>query len=261
MANPINLTGNDKIVLSQLFDAEAAPTSNILVDRSLPDEPRFENRQLLAGIKEKEAAIIIRVEAALKNPGHFSDREIALKEAYDALTSLTTAFPGCASVRNNRVQVLRLQRGDDLIVPQVEGEISYSILSLGCTALADLNSAISLLSPSTPQAAVSPGQCRTLAQAYTQRGALYYAASKTLASDARLPLVTVPVPALALWTATDFEQAASRDFFMGGRYGNEVAKALAVHTNPTAKLCGQMVQEAMKREYGVSPRMSPAGDA
>jgi len=48
----------------------------------------------------------------------------------------------------------------------------------------------------------------------------------------------------------DFEDAASRDFVMGGRYGNEVAKALAVSSNPTAKLCGDMVREAMKREYG-----------
>ena len=40
------------------------------------------------------------------------------------------------------------------------------------------------------------------------------------------------------------------DFAMGGRYGNEIAKGLAVSTNPTAKLCGQMVREAMKKEYG-----------
>ena len=48
----------------------------------------------------------------------------------------------------------------------------------------------------------------------------------------------------------DFEEAASRDFALGGRYGNEIAKGLAVSTNPTAKLCGQMVREAMKKEYG-----------
>lgn len=37
---------------------------------------------------------------------------------------------------------------------------------------------------------------------------------------------------------------------MGGRYGNEIAKALAVRANPTAKLCGEMVREAMRKEYG-----------
>lgn len=37
---------------------------------------------------------------------------------------------------------------------------------------------------------------------------------------------------------------------MGGRYGNPIAKALAVATNPTAKLCGEMVKEAMRKDYG-----------
>ena len=48
---------------------------------------------------------------------------------------------------------------------------------------------------------------------------------------------------------TEWEENASRDFMVGGRYGNEVAKALAVAANPTAKLCGEMVREAMKKEY------------
>jgi hypothetical protein len=52
------------------------------------------------------------------------------------------------------------------------------------------------------------------------------------------------------WTRFEFEEAASRDFAMGGRYGNEVAKGLAVSTNPTAKLCGRIVREAIKKEYG-----------
>ncbi|MCJ1250651.1 hypothetical protein MMC30_007879 [Trapelia coarctata] len=255
MANPPSLTGNDSAVLSQLFDPEAAPTSAILVDPSLPDEPRFENRQLLAEIKEQEKAVISRVEAALKETERLWEHIIALNEAYDELTELVDANPLCASIRNNRAQLLRLKHGDDLIIAPVDSGNSYSILSLGSTALADLDSAISLLAPSTPQAAVSPGQCRTLAQAHTQRGALFHAASKTLAKKTFAPPVRAPVRALASWTALDFEQAASRDFFMGGRYGNEVAQALAVHTNPTAKLCGQMVQEAMKREYGVAPRM------
>ena len=48
----------------------------------------------------------------------------------------------------------------------------------------------------------------------------------------------------------EFEEHASRDFVMGGRYGNEIARALAVSANPTAKLCGEMVREAMRKEYG-----------
>jgi hypothetical protein len=53
----------------------------------------------------------------------------------------------------------------------------------------------------------------------------------------------------ASWKTIDFEENASRDFMMGGRYGNEIAKALAVSTNPTAKLCGEMVRGAMRKEY------------
>jgi hypothetical protein len=48
----------------------------------------------------------------------------------------------------------------------------------------------------------------------------------------------------------DFEENASRDFVMGGRYGNQIAGKLAVGANPTAKLCGEMVREALRREFG-----------
>ena len=48
----------------------------------------------------------------------------------------------------------------------------------------------------------------------------------------------------------DLEEMASRDFVMGGRYGNEIARGLAVATNPTAKLCGSIVREAMRKEFG-----------
>jgi hypothetical protein len=51
------------------------------------------------------------------------------------------------------------------------------------------------------------------------------------------------------WSTVEFEEAASRDFMMAGRYGNEIGKGLAVSTNPTAKLCGEMVKEAMRKEY------------
>jgi hypothetical protein len=37
---------------------------------------------------------------------------------------------------------------------------------------------------------------------------------------------------------------------LGGRYGNEIARALAVSANPTAKLCGEMVREALRKEFG-----------
>jgi hypothetical protein len=44
------------------------------------------------------------------------------------------------------------------------------------------------------------------------------------------------------------EEMASRDFEMGGRYGNDVAREMAVRTNPYAKLCGNIVKGAMRGE-------------
>jgi hypothetical protein len=44
------------------------------------------------------------------------------------------------------------------------------------------------------------------------------------------------------------EEMASRDFALGGRYGDEGARAMAVRTSPYAKLCGEIVKEAMKGE-------------
>ena len=44
------------------------------------------------------------------------------------------------------------------------------------------------------------------------------------------------------------EEMASYDFTLGGRYGNPVAKELAVRTNPYAKMCGAIVRDAMRAE-------------
>ena len=44
------------------------------------------------------------------------------------------------------------------------------------------------------------------------------------------------------------EELASRDFGVAGRYGHKTAQSLAVKTNPYAKLCGQIVKEALQRE-------------
>jgi hypothetical protein len=44
------------------------------------------------------------------------------------------------------------------------------------------------------------------------------------------------------------EEAASGELALGGRYGNETARQLAVKTNPYAKLCGAVVKEALTKE-------------
>ena len=256
-----SLTTNDNAVLSRLFDPEAAPTSSILVDPSLPAEPHVHDENTLAKIRWKEKTIISIIESVLRELQSATEKKKALTDAYRDMSDLVDEYPQCASIRNNRAQLFRLQHGDHVLIPATTPGTLPQFSDLASTALNDLNTAISLLSPATPQSAVSPIQCRTMAQAYTQRGALYHAASKSLSSlglpKASLVYIQELDPRFEGWTVLDFEEAASRDFFMGGRYGNEVGKALAVHTNPTAKLCGQMVQEAMKREYSNSTVVVP----
>jgi hypothetical protein len=113
----------------------------------------------------------------------------------------------------------------------------------------DLDRCIALASPGRPQDPVSPSQGRLLAQAYTQMGALFYAAAKDLNSSEDVDIVRKESEG---WSKDQFEEEASRLFYLGGLYGNEVAKALAVHTNPHAKLCGSIVKEAMRKELAMN---------
>ncbi len=56
------------------------------------------------------------------------------------------------------------------------------------------------------------------------------------------------LPGLKPQSLADLEEAASRELGIGGRYGNETARQLAVKTNPYAKLCGSIVREALTKE-------------
>jgi hypothetical protein len=241
MAKSLRLTKNDDTVLSQIFNPESAPSPAILVDLTMAADPHVTDEHI-------ELA-----ETALKEPRGSIRREEVLHEAYRGLTDLIDAYPFYASARNNRAQLVRLQYGEPVLVSDNTAISPSQVASSILSAFSDLSIAISLLSPSLLKAAVSPSQCRTLAQAHTQRGALYLATSKALCSQsntlANAPHLKALITEQSSWTRQDFEEAASKDFFMGGRYGNNIAKVLAVHTNPTAKMCGQMVQEAMKREY------------
>ncbi|KAG0257099.1 Tetratricopeptide repeat protein 36 [Mortierella polycephala] len=66
------------------------------------------------------------------------------------------------------------------------------------------------------------GQIDILKQAYTQRGII-----KKLKGD---------------------KDGAQVDFERGARYGNPVAKAVAVQDNPISQLCGAMVMEMLNKE-------------
>ena len=246
MAVSTSLTFNDNAVLNQVFDPESAPTVGTLVDAQLPADPHVTDATTLGWIKSKEKEIILKVEKAMPSTTNREMNDDVLNEAWIELSQLIEQYPDCASLHANRAQVFRIQHGNDAFVTTAEN-INERLDSKASQVLLDLDTAIELLNPVMPQAALSAMQCRTLSQSYMQRGALYHAAAKIMIAT---PGARVTVTSIAHWTALDFQEAASKDFFMAGRYGNDIGKALAAHTNSTAKLCGQMVQEAMRREYG-----------
>lgn len=178
----------------------------------------------------------------------------AYKECLAGLSELISTHPQYASARNNRAQVYRRMYGDGMLVTGAKQAVEPLIpagdderRSAACQTLSDLDECVSLLSPSTTQSRLSPHAAKILSSAHTQRAAIYLHTSKQLLWGS---LNLDPDRREAAWEKLDFEEAASLDFALGGRYGNEIAKGLAVSTNPTAKLCGQMVREAMKKEYG-----------
>ena len=255
----VSMSKRDLGVLEKIKDPESNPAIGSLVDESLPRDPNVLDDAIYERVSRQERGIVLAMQD-LESPLATAevDASAELDEAYRKcvadLGSLIQETPEYASARNNRVQALRRLYGDHLLMadapkssqallpnPQPEQRPEAAMMALN-----DLDTAITLLSPRSLFAALSPTASRTLSLAYTQRAAIYLATSK-LVSSGSLHLRNGRRE--VGWTAIDFEEAASRDFAMGGRYGNEIAKGLAVSTNPTAKLCGQMVREMMKKEY------------
>ena len=248
------LSSNDHAVLLKLFDPESAPDAGVLIDPSLPSDPNILDPLMYLLIQKEQKLVIQTIESVLHDlEASSSSKHQRLGQAYSHISHLIDTYPDSASLRNNRAQLFRVQYGDNVLAYHVSTDSSSELFTLAATALSDLDEAIRLLSPRMPRSGVSPFQSRVLAQAYTQRGALFHTTAKLLAAypdkTESSTALMIRVASLRNWDMHEFEAAASRDFYLGGRYGNEIGKGLAVHTNPTAKLCGQMVQEAMRREY------------
>ena len=250
---PLELSSADSKVLTQVFDPESGPArAEVIVDPSLPADRHITDATLLSELRSREKGAIGLIEAFETS----SDRtpkakEVAYRSALETLNSIIEAHPKYASARNNRAQLRRWRFGDrNMIVRRASTDREQS--EAASSTLLDLQKATTLASPKRSQDAVSPAQGRLLAQAYTQLGALYLSASKDLVqapSSSEEAAFTVADASFADWTKDRFEEEASRLFYLGGLYGNEVAKALAVHTNPHAKLCGSIVKEAMRKEF------------
>lgn len=255
------LTSRDLFVLEKIKDPESGPSAPIMIDNSLPKDPRITDSTTYQNIVQRESSIISSIQQgelqlSLEKNQPSSALLSIYQQAVALLDDLITEFSEYASARNNRAQAMRRIYGDEMLV---QGSNRSTALDQSCPeqelmdasekVLSDLDAVISLLSPPTSFAAISPQAARTLSQAHTQKGAIYHLSAKHLLPQCENLRVDARRKE-AGWSKIDFEENASRHFMLGGRYGNEIAKALAVVSNPTAKLCGEMVREAMINEYG-----------
>ena len=256
----VTLTKHDISVLEKIKDPESDPSCAPVIDPTLSRDPHITERDEYERLVERERRILssvqsVELELAGVRLRTVQEAVAEYKECIRNLEDIIKEFPNYASARNNRSQALRRLYGDAMLVSGCRPGAAalardadeIELAQAAATALSDLDQAISLLSPETPFSTLSPQQANTLSLAHTQRAALYHVTAKHL-KEASLRLDQSR--AESKWVRLQFEEAASKDFALGGRFGSEIAKGLAVSTNPTAKLCGQMVREAMKKEYG-----------
>lgn len=245
----------------KIQDPDFDPSQAVQVDSSLPKDPNVTDITEYESIATEEKKILLAVQhvefqLAGLEPKSGADLVAAYRACLTGLSTLISANPSYASARNNRAQAVRRMCGDGMLVtgvepsdsPLLKGDNQEHRLSLASQALSDLDTCISLLSPTASCPRLSPHAAKTLSLAHTQRAAIYHQTSKMLARGGELGIDSARRE--ASWKKLNFEEAASLDFALGGRLGNEIAKGLAVSTNPTAKLCGEMVRAAMKKEYG-----------
>lgn len=151
---------------------------------------------------------------------------------YDALAK---QFPTRASVHNNRAQVRRL-----LYVEQEEDACRLAAIEK------DLDTAIRLAQDDEESGGAGAGAAgRVLAQAYTQKGWLALKRIEALRAREQPQQAESVQQQRCVW---DMEEEASRWLWLGGAHGNRQAQRAASRINPYAKLCGQMVEQALRRE-------------
>jgi hypothetical protein len=247
----VTLSKSDSKVLAQVFDPESGPANvEVLIDPTLPTDRHVRDGSLLAKLKLAEREAIQLIEAFEKSSERTEQaKDQAYRRALARLDHLIAENPTYASARNNRAQLRRWRFGDRNMICQRRNQEDVERRTAAAATVDDLDQCIALASPGRPQDPVSPSQGRLLAQAYTQLGALLYAAAKDLDSPEDVDIIRKDSER---WSKDQFEEEASRLFYLGGLYGNEVAKALAVHTNPHAKLCGSIVKEAMRKELAMN---------
>lgn len=226
MASATQLSFNDNAVLGALFDPESSLSNSTQVSDAKPND--IEHTKL-ESIQENERQALL----PLNND---DPSRTAIQNTIAKLDDIISEYPTYASAWNNRAQTRRM-------LYEIE-QLYTDVVELNLI-LKDLAQAIDLATPKSPLAAVSALDARVLASAHTHRGYLLYTASR---SDRLTQIVTTSVDNFTGLDKDGLEEMASREFTLGGRYGNDTARQLAVRTNPYAKLCGSIVKEAMQKE-------------
>lgn len=254
----LSMSRRDLNVLEKIKDPESDPTTAVVIDSSLPKDPHVTDSEVYERVARKEREIIMAMQqlemqlAGLKPL--VSEPVEEYQRCVSSLGDLIAVQPKYASARNNRAQALRRLYGDAMLL---QGHADQRAVAKNAKqsdraeaavmVLDDLDEVVKLLTPRSLYSGMSSQACKTLSMAHTQRAAIYHTSAKAIDDGT---VISAGGRAEERWSKIEFEEKASRDFAFGGRYGNEIAKGLAVATNPTAKLCGQIVREAMKKEYG-----------
>lgn len=240
MASATSLSSKDSAVFHALFDAESSPSSALNIDSSLPSLPHVSESELPA-LKELELAAIRPLQQNEKENENTTPSRETIEKAIEDLSTLITNHPTYASAYANRAQAFRM------LIDNNGDLLDHSNTTNATSLFSDLGQTISLATPNSQTSPLSPRQAQILADAHTHRGYLLYRAAKfvsTLPSDQQRG----GPERLRDLDQDQLEEMASRDFSLGGKYGNKIAQQMAVQTNPYAKMCGAIVKEAMRKE-------------
>lgn len=248
---PTNLTSNDAAVLQALFDSDSPPTqppsSSVQIDPSLPAYNDIGDEDLQS-LKSRELAAIRQV-----NSPSQQDPEASIRDGIAALTALIEERPTYASAYANRAQARRLllqtksSSGNSTEKDEAAALFYPENKSVATEIFSDLSTAIHYASPeSSPSSrpkTVSSTRAKVLSDSYTHRGYILLRAARLRKDNDSLQ--GGPEQIASGYSQDELEEMASRDFFLGGQYGNEMAKQLSVRTNPYAKMCGAIVKEML----------------
>jgi len=237
------LSNNDKHILATLINPESNLSqrhSNHVEDiESIPgwSHARFDK------IKNQELEIMKTIDEECP-----SDEK--LQEAQSKLSQLINQYPDLPSPYINRAQLIRVQIPVQSLFTISYAEESKCILSDLDTGIRIASSSSSSNSASNPNnSRFSSYQTNILATALAHRGLLLLKIADTVRvldeSADKLPILP---DRLMNKSPEEVEEMANRDFTAAAKHGNSQAAQWAVQTNPYAKMCGAIVNEAIKKE-------------